>query len=105
MKARRFQQGSFFVLKLWSIITATVLMLGTSNVGASSVREIVRQVADLNTNPVGSNPSGLVIINDMLYFAASDGVHGSELWRTDGTNLTRITDISYGTLLSFIGPP
>src|SRR3954471_19105353 len=105
MKARRFQRRGFFFLKLLSIITTAVLTLGTLNVGASSVREVVRLAADLTTTPNGSNPGSFTIINDILYFVANDGAHGIELWRTDGTNLTRITDICPGTLSSLIGPP
>jgi ELWxxDGT repeat protein len=37
-------------------------------------------------NPVGSaNPSYFFVLNDVLMFKASDGVYGSELWKTDGT--------------------
>ena len=32
-----------------------------------------------------SAPSGLVEFNGRVYFAANDGVHGRELWRSDGT--------------------
>ncbi len=34
---------------------------------------------------------------DRLYFPATDSSHGSELWSSDGTNMTRITDIYPGT--------
>ena len=37
-------------------------------------------------NPGGlSSPSGFTIFNNELYFSASDGVSGLELWKTDGT--------------------
>lgn len=32
-----------------------------------------------------SNPGELEIVGDTLYFAAGDGVHGRELWKSDGT--------------------
>jgi len=35
--------------------------------------------------PLSSSPSGLTVFNNALYFAADDGVHGVELWKTDGT--------------------
>jgi ELWxxDGT repeat protein len=40
---------------------------------------------DLNTLPASSDPSGFFSIGTITYFAANDGVHGNELWRTDGT--------------------
>ena len=76
-----------------------------TNAVFAAPKEIVRRAADLTTTPKGSSPSSLTILNDELYFIATDGVHGHELWKTDGTNTTRLTDICYGTLISFLGPP
>jgi ELWxxDGT repeat protein len=43
-------------------------------------------------NPTGnSNPKEMYVSNGVLYFAADDGVHGSELWQTDG--------MEFGTVL------
>jgi large repetitive protein len=47
-------------------------------------------VADLNTTPSpgdGLHPYGVdwVEVGGVLYFTADDGLHGHELWRTDGT--------------------
>ncbi len=46
-------------------------------------------VADINVTYVqgvnqSSNPGGLTPVGNTLYFTADDGVHGPQLWRTDG---------------------
>jgi trimeric autotransporter adhesin len=43
-------------------------------------------VADLNTGTPGSNPGTMVDLNGTLFFIADDGVHGKELWKSDGTS-------------------
>ena len=40
---------------------------------------------DINPGPDGSDITELQVSNGYLYFNADDGVHGKELWRTDGT--------------------
>src|SRR5262249_47044239 len=38
-----------------------------------------------NINPTGSsNPANLTVMGNFLFFTATDGVHGTELWKTDG---------------------
>jgi ELWxxDGT repeat protein len=37
------------------------------------------------SHPCGSKPEHLANVNGTLYFAANDGTHGHELWRSDGT--------------------
>jgi ELWxxDGT repeat protein len=44
------------------------------------------RVKDINPTDV-SNPSGFVNANGILLFFADDGVHGRELWRSDGTDV------------------
>lgn len=43
-----------------------------------------------------SNPTDLTASGAYVYFAATDGVHGAQLWRTDGTTAgtTMVTDIN-----------
>ncbi len=42
-------------------------------------------VKDITPGPALSGPSVLTNVNGVLYFAADDGVHGFELWKSDGT--------------------
>src|SRR5262245_56105120 len=44
-----------------------------------------QMVLDINTNTLPSNPSGMVAIGSTTYFTADDGIHGVELWKSDGT--------------------
>jgi ELWxxDGT repeat protein len=42
-------------------------------------------LADLNPGPGSSQPTGFVAVGGRVYFTADDGVHGRELWVSDGT--------------------
>jgi ELWxxDGT repeat protein len=56
-------------------------------------------------NPIGSaSPSYFFVLNDVLMFRASDGVHGSELWKTDGTEegTVMLKDITPGLASSYL---
>ncbi|MBS0394551.1 MAG: cadherin-like domain-containing protein [Proteobacteria bacterium] len=48
-----------------------------------------RLVADINPGSGTSSPAGFVggpvVLNGFAYFTADDGVHGRQLWRSDGT--------------------
>lgn len=52
----------------------------------------------VNLNNVGFDPN-FTIFNNRLYFIANDGVHGNEIWSTDGTTegTTMFKDINLGT--------
>jgi ELWxxDGT repeat protein len=42
-------------------------------------------VLDINTTPQSSNPTDIVAVGTTTYFAANDGIHGIQLWKSDGT--------------------
>lgn len=57
---------------------------------------------DIAPGSVGSNPSDFVDMGGTWLFTASDGTHGQELWKTDGTTAgtTLVKDIFPGTVSS-----
>jgi ELWxxDGT repeat protein len=67
----------------------------TSNNNMNSVTSNIHLVKDINkvseSNPsnfsawTAYNPPSFAVLNNVTYFAADDGVHGIELWRSDGT--------------------
>jgi len=48
-----------------------------------------------------SNPEYFTALGDWLYFNASDGTNGAELWRTNGTTTTLVSDIYPGPNSSY----
>jgi ELWxxDGT repeat protein len=60
---------------------------------------------DINPGPLASsNPSGFVEVNGTAFFAANDGTHGKELWKSNGTTAgtVLVKDINVGTQGSYI---
>src|SRR5262249_20210622 len=45
----------------------------------------IRLVKDINLNGGSSDPTELTALGSTLFFVADDGVHGSELWKSDGS--------------------
>jgi ELWxxDGT repeat protein len=60
-------------------------------------------VKDINPGGASSNPGGLADVNGILFFAANDGTHGSELWKSDGTasGTVLVADIDPGSASSY----
>lgn len=57
---------------------------------------------NLNLSTTGSSPSNMAALGNYVYFSATDGVTGYELWRSDGTaaGTTQVKDIRVGDLSS-----
>jgi ELWxxDGT repeat protein len=61
---------------------------------SDGTRRGTRMVKDIRPGPrpccrdqgASSYPSGLTAVGRTLYFVADDGIHGPELWRSDGTS-------------------
>jgi ELWxxDGT repeat protein len=62
-------------------------------------------VKDINTIPgLASTPTEFVDVNGTLFFIADDGVHGRELWKSNGTSASTIMlkDINPGNVSTFV---
>jgi ELWxxDGT repeat protein len=57
------------------------------------------RLTDLNQLSADSNPHSLVNFQGELYFAANDGIHGNQLWKSNGKagGTAMVTDINPGT--------
>jgi ELWxxDGT repeat protein len=65
--------------------------------GTTLVKDINPGGSYLNQDG-GSYPKGLTVVNETLFFSASDGTNGTELWKSDGTatGTTLVKDIYPG---------
>lgn len=55
-------------------------------IGGGKATTMVRRVKDINPGPAGSNPRVFTPYKGLMYFIASDGTRGDELWKSDGTD-------------------
>lgn len=77
-------------------------MLSASTVAFEPVFDNL-EVADINLQSLGLLPEDLTVAGGLLFFTADDGVHGRELWRTDGTSAgtNLVADVVEGAQSSF----
>jgi len=68
---------------------------------AHNAKSQINLVKDIGLGTLPSNPVGFTTINagGTIYFIATDGTHGKELWKTDGTEggTEMVKDINPGT--------
>lgn len=53
----------------------------------------VTQVTDINVGG-SSDPQNLTAVGSEVFFSADDGVHGRELWKSDGSTTTLVADLN-----------
>lgn len=78
------------------------LFISTFILAAIATAQVPVLLKDINPNGA-SNPGGFTCISGVVYFSANDGVHGTELWKTDGTEAgtVMVKDIEPGSGSSF----
>ena len=59
-------------------------------------------VDDVFPGPASSNPSAAVAVGSEAYFTANDGVHGVQLYETDGTAANTVVVTPTATVASAI---
>ena len=66
-------------------------------------------VKDISSGSGSSSPSYLTAVGNTLYFQASDGTNGDELWKSDGTAsgtvMVKDIDSGSGTVISATSQP
>ncbi len=81
------------------MITVTLSgCLGSDEGNTGSEHFLECKLIDINPGSSDSSPGGFSVINEVVYFTADDGIHGVELWKTDGTEsgTVMIKDINIG---------
>ncbi|MBW1682365.1 MAG: hypothetical protein JRJ83_13185 [Deltaproteobacteria bacterium] len=77
----------------WGRIAALALCLLAAGVclpGLAGGADVPQRLKDILPGSSGSNPAAFVDVDGTVYFAADDGVHGLELWRSDGTDASTV---------------
>jgi ELWxxDGT repeat protein len=88
-------------MKHWTWVVGVIsiaLLLSGSPARAANAPTLVKDI-----NPFGSSdPGPTLAVGTTVYFAATDGAHGRELWRSDGTAVgtSMVRDIRPGSTAS-----
>jgi ELWxxDGT repeat protein len=81
-----------------ALVAASLLLVAAVTPAEASAATSAVLVKDIAPGPARSDPEGLIGVAGTLFFAADDGVHGDELWKSDGTTAgtTMVKDINPG---------
>ena len=95
MDIRNMERESQIVFSRWFFGLVLILMALLMGVGLSitlvvfgaeqSALALPYLVKDINIATEPSDPMRLVDVDGELFFVADDGIHGLELWKSDGT--------------------
>ncbi len=66
---------------LAAALTTALILAGAAPAPAA----VVKEIKDIRPGELRSKPRRMVSYRGQVYFDANDGVHGDELWRTDGS--------------------
>ena len=92
-----------------SVLTVAALLF-TQAMPAAGAAQLGGQpvlLKDLRAGPIGSSILGLTDVNGTLFFSADDGIHGRELWISDGTTAgtVMVADLAPGPTSGVPGVP
>ena len=62
--------------------------------GTPANTHMVTDINNLQSSSISQNGSQLFSSSDTVFFGANDGIHGNELWKSDGNTSVLIKDIS-----------
>jgi ELWxxDGT repeat protein/YD repeat-containing protein len=100
--------GADRLLQSSTVVSGTTVSAFQYGVDRLGLRTVVTEtlgisttalVADIQAGSGSSSPGAAVTLNGTLFFAASDGTNGSELWKSDGTSAgtVQVKDIATGS--------
>jgi len=89
---------SFFKKQLMRTTLTSLLTLLFSSLSLFLAAQAPTLLRNINTAEGSSTPKSLVKSNSLVYFNADDGIHGRELWKSDGTEAgtEMVKDITSG---------